>query len=111
MPARNIIKPYVEQGYYHVYNRGVNKANIFFDEQNYKTFLSYLKTYLLPKDERELSAVIANPHTAYRERNQALRLLRMNNFFGKIELLAYCLMPNHFHFLIKQKDKNDMTSW
>ena len=35
---------------------------------------------------------------------QILKLLRLNNFADEIILLAYCLMPNHFHFFIKQKN-------
>ena len=26
----------------------------------------------------------------------------LKNYHDQIELLAYCLMPNHFHFLIRQ---------
>lgn len=28
---------------------------------------------------------------------------------ARIELLAYCLMPNHFHFLVKQMEKDAVT--
>ena len=43
MPAKNSLKDYAPDSYYHVYNRGVAKQDIFLDEQDYKTFLSYLK--------------------------------------------------------------------
>ncbi|MDD3738877.1 MAG: hypothetical protein PHP31_06250 [Lentimicrobiaceae bacterium] len=33
---------------YHVFNRGNNKENIFFEEENYRYFLELLKKYLLP---------------------------------------------------------------
>jgi len=33
------------------------------------------------------------------------------NYLNKIELLAYCLMPNHFHLLIKQRDEISMRSF
>lgn len=102
MPAKNAIKTYVENGYYHLYNRGVEKRLIFQDEQDYAVFLSYLKTYLLPKNEKELQSILANPQTSYREKQKILALLRLNNFTNEIKLLAYSLMPNHFHFLIKQ---------
>ena len=51
MPSKNIIKTYIENGYYHIYNRGVEKRKIFLDEQDYKVFLSYLKIYLSPKED------------------------------------------------------------
>ncbi|WP_205944032.1 hypothetical protein [Pedobacter xixiisoli] len=33
---------------YHIYNRGNNKENIFFEEENYLFFLDRLKIYLIP---------------------------------------------------------------
>lgn len=103
MPAKNSLKQYVKNGYYHIYNRGVEKRKIFLDQQDYSVFLSYLKEYLLPKNEKKLHEKITSSQTLPKERDKIVRLLRMNNFAGQITLLAYCLMPNHFHFFIKQK--------
>lgn len=102
MPAKNAIKQYVENGYYHIYNRGVEKRVIFQDEQDYGVFLSYLKEYLSEKNEKELNKRLADPNISWPEKNKILKILRMNNFAGEITLLAYCLMPNHFHFFVKQ---------
>lgn len=102
MPAKNAVKTYVENGYYHLYNRGVEKRLIFQDEQDYAVFFSYLKTYLLPKNEKELQSLLANPQTSYPERQKILAILRLNNFSKEIKLLSHSLMPNHFHFLVKQ---------
>jgi len=103
MPARNRIKIYNEDSYYHLYNRGVDKRAIFTDEQDYGVFLSYLKIYLLPKDLEGLYALIANPKASPQQKHQAHRILLLNNFSGDIDLVAYNLMPNHFHFLIHQQ--------
>lgn len=102
MPSRNVIKQYVENGYYHIYNRGVEKRLLFQDQQDYSVFLGYLKEYLLPKDEDFLLEKLASSNTPREEKQKILKLLRLNNFSGSVTLLAYCLMPNHFHFLIKQ---------
>lgn len=104
MPAKNSIKEFVPDSYYHLYNRGVEKRTIFVDEQDRAVFLSYLKTYLLPKDEDALHAVLSNPESSSREKDAALKALRLNNFADSFTLLAYCLMPNHFHFLVKQTE-------
>lgn len=108
MPAKNSIKIYVEGGYYHLYNRGVDKRVIFGDNQDYAVFLSYLKTYLLPKNEKELRQKLADPTTTYREKDKILNLLKLNNFAGEITLICYCLMSNHFHLLIKQNSANSI---
>lgn len=33
------------------------------------------------------------------------------NYFGKVEIVAYCLMPNHLHFLIHQIEKGAMEKF
>lgn len=108
MPARNRTKQYIENSYYHIYNRGVEKRVIFIEEQDYGVFLSYLKDYLTPKNEVELRDRLSNPNTLYKEKDKILKLLRLNNFYGEVILLAYCLMPNHFHFFIKQKSSTSI---
>lgn len=98
MPAKNSRKTYIENGYYHIYNRGVEKRNIFLDEQDYKVFLSYLKIYLeSPSLQGQALKVAPSRH--------------LKNYADQITLLAYCLMPNHFHLLVKQTTFNAMNSF
>ncbi len=82
MPSRNITKDYITHSYYHVYNRGVNKQTIFHDEQDYSVFLGLLKRYLSKTQQKDTYG-----------RDGV-------SFYDDIELLAFCLMPNHFHLLI-----------
>lgn len=108
MPARNRKKEYLENSYYHIYNRGVEKRTIFLDLQDYNVFLSYLQTYLIPKDIEHLQECLADITSSPREKDKARKLLRLNNFSEEISLIAYCLMPNHFHFFIKQNHAESM---
>lgn len=111
MPARNSIKQYHENGYYHIYNRGVEKRKIFLDQQDYSVFLSYLKEYLSPKDEKGLYEKLGRVDLSPRERDKIIKTLRLNNFSDEITLLAYCLMPNHFHFFVKQKSSGSIDKF
>lgn len=88
MPAKNSIKQYVENGYYHLYNRGVEKRNIFLDDQDYSVFLGYIKQYLGPHEGSDPKSLVDD-----------------------IDLIAFCLMPNHFHFLAKQKTIDGITKF
>lgn len=111
MPAKNSRKQYSQNGYYHIYNRGVEKRIIFQDQQDYSVFLSYLKEYLLPKNEKALNERLSDPQISPKEKDKVLKSLRINNFAKEITLLAYCLMPNHFHFFIKQKGVGSIDSF
>lgn len=111
MPARNRTKQYTENGYYHIYNRGVEKRTIFLDKQDYSVFLSYLKDYLSLKDSETLLEKLSNPDTSYQEKDKIIKMLRLNNFYNEITFLAYCLMPNHFHFFIKQKSAQSIDKF
>lgn len=89
MPSKNSIKQYVAGGYYHIYNRGVERRVVFMDDRDYRTFLGYLKLYLSPTDPW------TRPH---------------KDLSQEIELVAYCLMPNHFHLLVRQVSERGIES-
>lgn len=66
--------------FYHIYNRGVEKRDIFLEEKDYYRFLDSL--YLF-NDE--------NPFTGGRSSENREKI---------VEILAYCLLPNHFHLIL-----------
>jgi len=99
MPSKNTIREYEEGGIYHIYNRGTNKQDIFLDKKDYTRFLFYLKLYL---EEPESIQDIDIQKRNYLERR---------NFHENINLLLYCLMPNHFHVVLKQKGEKDITDF
>ncbi len=111
MPSKNIIKTYVENGCYHIYNRGVEKRNIFQDEQDYRVFLSYLKLYLLPKEETSSTIKNSVEYGAKNKEKTISELYKLNNFFDKIELICFVLMPNHFHLELKQLGKKEIENF
>lgn len=104
MPARNIVKIYVENGIYHVYNRGVEKRNIFLDNRDYAVFLRILKDALTPPPDKKLIQIdITFKGSTFKGIPRQPKL-----FHKEIDLLAYCLMPNHFHILLQQKKEQSM---
>ena len=89
-------KDFAEDEIYHVYNRGVGKMDIFIDDQDYKIFIARLKENLYPEliDYSEL------PKYAVRRKT-----LPPNSY----DLISFCLMPNHFHMLLKQNGNLPIT--
>jgi putative transposase len=111
MPSKNAIKKYVENGYYHIYNRGVEKRNIFQDDTDYSTFLAFLAEYLQPKDEKALLDTLSLPGLSMNKKEKILKTIRLNNFSQEILLLAYALMPNHFHIFLKQRNAGSIDTF
>ncbi|MDO8515548.1 MAG: transposase [bacterium] len=111
MAARNSVKTYVKDCFYHLYNRGVEKRTIFQDEQDFGVFCNYLKNYLLPKDEFELQRIIGSQDSKSSEKQKALKQLHLRNFNNKIELHAYALLPNHFHLLVRQNNEDEIFNF
>lgn len=97
MPSRYVVRSFTEDSYYHVYNRGVEKRDIFQDEQDYNMFLYYLFVYLASPDD----VAKKYPRVSIR--------LQSKNLSTEVELTAYCLMPNHFHLLLKQNTKDGIS--
>ncbi len=75
--------------YYHIYNRGVEKRNIFLDEKDYRRFVRLLR---LANGENRLVFRIV----------QGLPLDTVSVGQSHVAIGAYVLMPNHFHILLKE---------
>jgi putative transposase len=70
-----IKQPIIHGNYYHIYNRGNNGIDIFFENENYYHFLRLYAKYIEP---------IA-------------------------ETYAWCLLKNHFHLLVRIKEKVEIV--
>jgi len=86
MPSRNVIKEQIPDSYYHVYARGVNKQKIFSENNDYAYFIKLFERYLSARPAVSKTGEVY-PH-----------------YLDDIQILAYCLMPNHFHLLLYQVD-------
>lgn len=103
MPSRFAVKTFVEGGYSHVFNLGVEKRYIYEDGQDCDVFLRLLAYYLSPFDPKA-----PHPFSGITDIKMA-RARPLSNLNKEVELLAYCLMPNHFHLLVRQVTKDGMT--
>lgn len=74
---------------YHIFNRGVDKREVFLDKSDYLRF--YKSLYLFNKIEP-----IVNFDTADINKNKLDPTKRL------VDIVAYSLLPNHFHLIVKQ---------
>lgn len=89
-------KNFSKNNIYHIYNRGVDKMNIFKKEKDFKVFIFRLRENIIP------SSIDPKIYSKSARRRKALP---KNSF----DLICYCLMPNHFHLLIQQKTDLPIT--
>lgn len=84
--------------YYHLYNRGVEKRNIFIDKKDWERFLKLL--------------YVANSDVPFRFtdiKDQTIDIIERGNPI--IAIGAYVLMSNHFHILVKEINQNGLSTF
>ncbi len=81
--------PLVEGEYYHVFNRGVDKRTIFSDESDFQRFLKSMKEFNVVKP---IGSIYENSFRKSKNSKGSDKPL--------VEFIAYCLNPNHYHFIL-----------
>lgn len=110
MPNLNAKKIYLDGAYYHIYNRGVNKNRLFYSSKDYKVTLRIFSELLTNKEVliRNVLKSKAKPRTIARK---IFYIHKNKNYFGRIKVSSFSLMPNHFHLLISQHDSYAMAEF
>ena len=94
MPRK--VVPMITGETYHVYNRGVDRRNIFESEDDIKRFYYSLLYF----NTQEISI------------NFRLAKSRYSSVEGQlVKVVAYCLLPNHFHLILKQVDDGGVAQF
>ncbi|MEK7462839.1 MAG: transposase [Patescibacteria group bacterium] len=100
------IKPVTDE-IYHLYNRGVEKKNIFLDNKDRFRFIHDLFEF----NDKNPSPNLAYHLTKKQPKEVGLPKIKREPRIMLVDILAFCLMPNHFHILIKQKIENGTTEF
>jgi putative transposase len=85
--------------FYHIYNRGNSKQNIFVTKKDYQRFVDLL--YAINREEKFNFSDSLKGISVY-EKGSKNQLVAIG---------AYCLMPNHFHILITPLVKNGISKF
>lgn len=78
---------------YHIYNRGVEKRKIFLNQRDYLRFIHGMHEF---NNENPATNTLYFLNKSYIEVQPRYK-------DPLVEILAFVLMPNHFHILLKQK--------
>ena len=85
---------FVNGEHYHIFNRGVDKREIFMDQRDLDRFFQSMSEFntLTP---------IGGIYAASFHKNNLLRNL-VSKAERLVDFICYCLCPNHYHFIIRQ---------
>ena len=89
---------------YHVFNLGVERRDIFTDIREYKRAVETIRFYLHSNLPIRYSQFINLPLNLKEEFSEKLKQLER-----EVSIIAYCLMPNHFHLILKQLREKGLT--
>lgn len=94
-------RPIFENGqFYHVYNRGVDKRQIFMESRESLRFLDCVREFNTVKPIDSLYV------HSFRSPDQ-----RVGYDKKLVRVIAYCLNPNHFHLLLQQVAKGGVSEF
>ncbi len=104
--------------FYHIYNRGVDKREIFLDDRDFVRFLTSLREFNNESGDAQrdyLKRQLAGksdfgyPKSDF---NSAEKLASVLADLPKlVEIICYCLNPNHYHFILKQLEENGISKF
>jgi putative transposase len=96
--------PFITGEYYHIYNRGIDKRDVFKSKKDYERFIMLL--YIANSEEQlRLDNLINHSHKTFEE------IFSLDKGKSLVSIGAWCLMTNHFHILIKQEIDGGITKF
>jgi len=97
---------FVNGYYYHVFNRGVERRSIFTSKNEYSRFIKTCMYYRFHSIGVRFSHFLD-----LSERKQYEALKNLDSRDWGITIICYCLMPNHFHFILKQEKDGQISKF
>lgn len=105
MPVRLV--PLITDEYYHIFNRGINKQPIFLGIGDYHRVIDILEFYSFASSKLRFSKFILLPKE---ERTSLWETIKKENK-RLVDIICYCIMPNHFHFLLRQREEGGISKF
>lgn len=94
---------------YHIYNRGVEKRDIFSNDHDRERF-RILLLYCLPKEKIISYSTVKKVHnTTNKKLPPQPTVTRPGQ--GLVDLLCFCLMGNHFHLLLHENSSGGISKY
>lgn len=101
------ITPIITNQIYHIFNRGIAGQPIFSSTYDYQRLLELISYYRFSSPDLRFSFYKRLPLA---EKQTYLERMKQNKPL-LIEIYAYCLMPNHYHLLVKELLENGIRKF
>lgn len=92
-------------GIYHVFNKSIAGYKIFNSNEEYKRMITTFRYY----SHKGLTASLA--YFFDREKQEQLNEILLDSRNKMINLIAYCLMPTHLHFILQPTEKDAVSTF
>jgi putative transposase len=90
---------FAEGEYYHIYNRGVDKRSVLNDREDVERFLQCMQEFNVIEP---IGSLYENSFKLSQLGGRTSKLADEVEDMPLVEFIAYCLNPNHYHFILKQ---------
>lgn len=96
--------PFVENEYYHIYSRGVEKRKVFMNTKDYERFIALL--YIMNQSDQ-----FRMDNFLRYSKNGLKGISKEQRSKPLVSILGYCLMPNHFHLILYEHTGGGITKF
>ena len=95
--------------YYHIINRGVNKQIIFSNKYEYWRFIFLVLLFQSPISFKNLNRLVKDfvQHSVLHNDIDKEKITK----YKYVELVSFCLMPNHFHLIVKEVEEGGIAKY
>ena len=90
--------PFVNNEFYHIYNRGIDKRSIVGDARDVERFMQSIGEF----NALEPIGSIYEKHFADKKFGSLASKTDKNELEKLVNIVAYCLNQNHYHFILEQ---------
>lgn len=101
--------PFIQGEYYHVFNRGIDKRDIFSDQYDIKRFVQSMNEF---NNVEPIGSIYQNSFNKTSLRGRTPKSNTKSEKLEKlVDFICYCLNPNHYHFMLSQISDNGISEF
>lgn len=99
--------PLAVNEHYHVFNRGVDKRDIFLEKSDLERFFKSMSEF---NTKEPIGSLYENSFKRPQLGDQVAKLGDKSDM-PLVKIICYCLNPNHYHFLLRQVSENGISQF